>query len=1499
VDQNGQSALVIWDRLEVYGYTVSDDRADVGSNVDYRWQLRYDYDDVVFDNSKGSVTIGGSAATWDSGNNRWYRTVTLPSTPQSYAQSLGFTDSAYGLTAITGTTSQSVIADRLELWYVGFDDSRINVGATVEVRFKVRYDYDDVAFDSGKGTLNIEGSAATWDSGNGWWKRSITQSSSVGSNLYDYNDLTFTDSTYGLTAKTGTSSNSVVTDRIRIDSLGTTDGRIDVSTQGLWYATASLEYDSHILGSGDSLILGGYTFSWVAGNSRFEASDTKSSVQAVTINSFTSGSEATYGITAGNINSKSQAIVWDRFEFVSVTVDDSRINVGGTFELRYQIRYDYDDVTFDSSKGSISGFTWDAANSWWDKTVTGSSSVTSTNYDETYISVSDTTYGLTAKQNVDGVNVVTDRIKILSLGLTDSRINANGADTSTLYATAALEYDSHALGSGDSLTIGGISLSWVSGNGRFEGTTASSSSVTSTTYNSFTSGNEATYGITAGNINSQSATLVYDKVKVISYSRSDDRANINDNVNIDVTLKYEFDLTTVTDGTITINGFSATHQGSGVWRITKTSASVTSVTYNTVAASGNTYGISTVNQNSQSISVIWDRLQVQSYSVSDARANVNDNVNIDALVWFDYDDAPCTTATITINGYSATHQGSGVYRITRTSSSVTSITYDAVVCSSETTYGITIIDQNGKSASVIWDKVRIYYEVLDDSRVDINSGIEFRVKGLLLYDGHVLGSGDTVTANFGSLDWDPANGWFDGSKSQGTVSSYSFQVSSLSEATYGITAFEVNATDPTGIWDEIVVYWEQLNDSRVNVDSSIEWRVKAVLDWDNHEVGLGDSLSCAWGTLTWNASNSYWKISHLESSVTGVTIGTWIGSEATYGITAISENITETTGVYDRIKIYYEQLDDSRVNLGDNIEYRVKVILEYDSHALSSGDSLTANFGSLSWDAVNSWFKGTKSLETVGDYTFQVISGNEATYGITVAVTNQTNPKGVWDNIVVSDKGATNLRTNINEYAQYWFTLRSQYDSAPVESGTATLNGSLSASWIASRSRWEYNVTKSSAQKLSLYPASANWDVYGITSLSSQSANYTSIIWDGLKVDSYSVDMSAVKVYVHMKYAYDSLEVEGGEISLIGLSATTNSTGWAEFNVASASDFTWGQKAYGIQDATYAITYKSQNQTLPIAKKTRLIQSDAEVSSQSWDGTELTVSFASTGSWTLKVSGPRPVYVINATYDLSTDYTTYLTLTHDGSKQIVVSYPGWGNFYVQSLSQGCLNDIYWTRTKLTIVLNGTAHISGTLTVYCGDRGAPQAFEGFSTTPEYNTITKLLTGQYTFASELTITLDFTIPKTGGGETSSSAVTLWVASDFTGQPGITVNALLNLNWQGLNSLTVSDIQFSGALAKWFVIAETIPKVLTKPIGEKEGSGTVQIQVLIPADAHLGNYTVPVTVDAEALGALLTTSGWITFNIQPPASSSTSIEIMNTMTIIFIAILSILIAYAYKRR
>jgi len=196
-------------------------------------------------------------------------------------------------------------------------------------------------------------------------------------------------------------------------------------------------------------------------------------------------------------------------------------------------------------------------------------------------------------------------------------------------------------------------------------------------------------------------TYIADIVQVQSYTVSDSRVNLNDNVNIDVTLWYDYDNSLVTDGTVTINGESAAHQGSGVWRITDSEASVMANTYNTVAVTGNTHGITTEDQNGQSTTVIWDRLVVtlsaDSYSVVNGT-----QVNITISVVYDYDDAAFSFYNLSMTRdavfwYVFNHANSSLCNDTAAD---VEYTYTVNQLNNETTYGITAFTSN--SIDIEW-----------------------------------------------------------------------------------------------------------------------------------------------------------------------------------------------------------------------------------------------------------------------------------------------------------------------------------------------------------------------------------------------------------------------------------------------------------------------------------------------------------------------------------------------------------------------------------------------------------------------------------------------------------------------------------------------------------------------------------------------------------------------------------------------------------------------------
>jgi len=146
------------------------------------------------------------------------------------------------------------------------------------------------------------------------------------------------------------------------------------------------------------------------------------------------------GISSFTVDVSFPSIIWDRIEISNIFVNDSRIDAGSFIELGYEIRYDYDDELFNDKKGNVNGFTWDGIRNLWKKTIVSSSVVESTTFDEEFISINDSTHSLTVKEDVTGIEVITDKIRIFESGSYFDRIEVDKQNT--IYFSMIYDYDS-------------------------------------------------------------------------------------------------------------------------------------------------------------------------------------------------------------------------------------------------------------------------------------------------------------------------------------------------------------------------------------------------------------------------------------------------------------------------------------------------------------------------------------------------------------------------------------------------------------------------------------------------------------------------------------------------------------------------------------------------------------------------------------------------------------------------------------------------------------------------------------------------------------------------------------------------------------------------------------------------------------------------------------------------------------------------------------------------
>ncbi|RLA83341.1 MAG: hypothetical protein DRG31_06280, partial [Deltaproteobacteria bacterium] len=208
---------VIADKLTVTVSTANT-RIDVGSTASITWSITRQYDGTTV--TDYSITITRDGAAWYSGT-EGSKTDSLSAVGSHEYTCSAVTDNTYGITAFD-TNTLTVIWDRLEVYGYGVNDTHVNVSDPVLVWVKMRYDYDDVVFDSSKGTVYIGGVQAAWDPANQYWYVVLSYDSVT--TLECGIPSSFTDSKYRLTAITGDTTQTIIWDRIMITYFVQTPG---------------------------------------------------------------------------------------------------------------------------------------------------------------------------------------------------------------------------------------------------------------------------------------------------------------------------------------------------------------------------------------------------------------------------------------------------------------------------------------------------------------------------------------------------------------------------------------------------------------------------------------------------------------------------------------------------------------------------------------------------------------------------------------------------------------------------------------------------------------------------------------------------------------------------------------------------------------------------------------------------------------------------------------------------------------------------------------------------------------------------------------------------------------------------------------------------------------------------------------------------------------------------------------------------------------------------
>jgi hypothetical protein len=376
-------------------------------------------------------------------------------------------------------------------------------------------------------------------------------------------------------------------------------------------------------------------------------------------------------------------------------------------------------------------------------------------------------------------------------------------------------------------------------------------------------------------------------------------------------------------------------------------------------------------------------------------------------------------------------------------------------------------------------------------------------------------------------------------------------------------------------------------------------------------------------------------------------------------------------------------------------------------------------------------------------------------------------------------------------------------------------------------------------------------------------------------------------------------------------SKTVDSQGWTNWTHITASSVdvyvTWYD--YTVNE-TFTITMDS-HKTLDVTCKcypftldgTRYwIAGDATVDSHSWDAAtkEIVITFTGAGgTYTLKSSASsKPTYILNGAYDIDTDWTAYLTLSHDGDRKITIAYPNWASTRIYR-TDDYITNIYWASEgeKLYVVLSGTSGQSGTLEVYCGSRGTPESTSGLSDTVYFSSTT-ILAGTYSFSSTATVEIDWTTQTGGSSGGSTTTPSIFATAETldigTVQQGTIKTFNATATWSGRTSITLADVTFTGLGSGWLKHEVDTPLTIQRLAIETTGTIEVPITITVPREAKLGDYTVLIEYKIQVGTRTYETTANLMWTVTatpiPPAGIPQIISILLLISLVAVVFISV---------
>jgi len=171
------SVSCLWDRIKIVDGGVSRNETAMRMTETIWFKAVYEYDNEVFDGSKGILYINDEPLDFSFENDRWEKNVISNEPDTRVFKVTGVKDDKYGLSFFNDIVSPQAIQwveNNIMVIEGGTSKQKARIGDTETVWFKAVYEYDEEEFTGQEGKLYVNNEPLTWSSHDRQWKYGTT-----------------------------------------------------------------------------------------------------------------------------------------------------------------------------------------------------------------------------------------------------------------------------------------------------------------------------------------------------------------------------------------------------------------------------------------------------------------------------------------------------------------------------------------------------------------------------------------------------------------------------------------------------------------------------------------------------------------------------------------------------------------------------------------------------------------------------------------------------------------------------------------------------------------------------------------------------------------------------------------------------------------------------------------------------------------------------------------------------------------------------------------------------------------------------------------------------------------------------------------------------------------------------------------------------------------------------------------------------------------------------